>query len=219
MDTSLDFRLAAAGLSLSHQRQQALPAPLRELHQVILQEFTTRGRAPARTELAPIAARLDLAVDAALADLAASDLVIPGDDGEIHVAYPFSTTPTGHQVELTGGPTVFAMCAIDALGIPAMTGRDATITATDPANSIPLHIDTHAGQPHARPADTVVSLATTGQGGPNARTCCPLINFHVSDQAARAYQDQAGLPGTVLTLLEATEAATHLFGPLLHPDP
>src|SRR6266545_4811398 len=47
--------------------------------------------------------------------------------GELAGAYPFVANPRGHQVHLTGGLTVQAYCAIDALGIPAMLDQDATI--------------------------------------------------------------------------------------------
>ena len=40
--------------------------------------------------------------------------------------------PSMHRVQLAGGPAVWAMCAIDLLGIPQMADRDATIIATDP---------------------------------------------------------------------------------------
>src|SRR5262249_58871257 len=52
-----------------------------------------------------------------------SDLVHAA-NGVVAVAYPFSGMPTRQQVELDGFPAVYAMCAIDALGIPAMAGRD-----------------------------------------------------------------------------------------------
>jgi hypothetical protein len=42
--------------------------------------------------------------------------------GAVAVGYPFSRTPTRHRVQLAGTPPVWAMCAIDALGIPQMTG-------------------------------------------------------------------------------------------------
>jgi hypothetical protein len=51
-----------------------------------------------------------------------------GTDGRLVVAYHFSARPTGHTVQLDDGPLLEAMCAIDALGIPIMTGRDAIIT-------------------------------------------------------------------------------------------
>lgn len=205
--------------SAPSQRQQALPVTVRGLHQVILQECTVRGRAPARAELAPIATSLGLDVGQALAHLAASDLLVLDSGGEIAAAYPYSTTPTSHRVEITGGPTVFAMCALAALGIPAITGRNVTITSADPATGAPAHIDVRDGYAYAHPADTAVSLAAD-LDEQAARSCCPLINFHSSPQAAERYQESTGQPGIVLSLPEATDTGARLFGPLLRaPTP
>jgi hypothetical protein len=44
-------------------------------------------------------------------------------DGQIAVAYPFSATPTRHRVRIGGHVDVYAMCAIDSLGVAAMLGR------------------------------------------------------------------------------------------------
>ena len=102
----------------SARRQAALPGPLRELHQAVLRRFLQTGNPPATSWIAGAAARLGLS-DAAVAELEAADL-IHATNGLVRVAYPFSGTPTRQQVELDGFPAVYAMCAIDALGIPAM---------------------------------------------------------------------------------------------------
>ena len=54
------------------------------------------------------------------------------------MAYPFSGSPTRQQVELAGFPAVWAMCAIDALGVPVMAGRDGRIAAVDPRDGAPV---------------------------------------------------------------------------------
>lgn len=46
--------------------------------------------------------------------------------------------PNHVQVELDGFPAVYAMGAIDVLGIPAMAGRDGRIAATDPRDGAPV---------------------------------------------------------------------------------
>jgi len=87
----------------------------------------------------------DLGLDAtALADLEAADLVRTA-DGRVTVAYPFSGTPTRQRVELDGFPGVYAMCAIDALGLPVMAGRDGQITATDPHDDAPVRVSVQGG--------------------------------------------------------------------------
>ncbi|MEO3779855.1 organomercurial lyase [Micromonospora sp. B11E3] len=68
-------------------------------------------------------------------------------------AYPFSPTPTPtpHVVAL-GDIEVFAMCAIDALGMPFMLGADATITSTDPHIGQPVGVTITNGAATYQPA-------------------------------------------------------------------
>lgn len=75
-------------------------------------------------------ARIDLR--AVLGELIESDVVALDNAGEFRAAYPFSPIPTAHQVAISAGPTVYAMCAIDALGISAMLGRPANISSRAP---------------------------------------------------------------------------------------
>jgi alkylmercury lyase-like protein len=63
--------------------------------------------------------------------LAASDLIVWQDDTtQIVSVYPFSGSQTAHQVLLGGHTTRYAMCAIDALGIPFMLEQGAHIRST-----------------------------------------------------------------------------------------
>jgi hypothetical protein len=135
-------------------RQAALPGPLRELHRAVLRRFLETGAPPAVDWIAGAAAGLGLS-DAAVTELAAADLVHAA-NGVVAVAYPFAGTPTRQQVELDGFPAVFAMCAIDALGIPAMAGRDGRITAIDPRDGAPVVVSVRGGQWRWTPVTAVV---------------------------------------------------------------
>jgi hypothetical protein len=105
----------------SAERQACIAAPLRDLHRAILRQFLQTGTPPTACWITGTAANLGLDATA-LADLEAADLVRTA-DGVVTVAYPFSGTPTRQRVELDGFPGVYAMCAIDALGVPAMAGQ------------------------------------------------------------------------------------------------
>src|SRR6266567_7821242 len=119
-------------------RQQRLPGPLRELHRAVLRRFLEAGAPPTVRWLRQAAA--DAGLDASTVDeLAAADAVHVA-NGVVAVAYPFSGTPTPHRVALDGLPAVYAMCAIDALGLPAMTGRDGQITSADPHARTPTGV-------------------------------------------------------------------------------
>jgi hypothetical protein len=68
-----------------------------------------------------------------------------------------------HQVQLDGGIDVQAMCALDALGIPQMTRRDARIRSTDPVSGQPITVEAQAAAERARFPDspTIRSTAAT----------------------------------------------------------
>lgn len=80
-----------------------------------------------------VAAELDLpaaAVRGSLGRLAdAHVLVLQREGDEILMAPPFSAVPTPFLVT-AGGRSYFGNCIWDALGVPAMLGRDAEISAS-----------------------------------------------------------------------------------------
>jgi Alkylmercury lyase len=201
----------------SASRQAALPAPVRDLHRAVLRRFLETGTAPAPDWLRQAARELGLG-DFAVAELEAADLVHL--DGEaVTVAYPFSGTPTRQQVELDGFPAVYAMCAIDALGIPVMAGRDGRIAATDPHDGAPVVVSVRAGQWRWTPAGAVVVFARMADCGTNCASwevACPHVTFHASRDSAQAYLAARGdVDGQILDQQAAVERGRRNFGPLL----
>jgi hypothetical protein len=201
----------------SARRQAALPGPLRELHRAVLRQFLQTGDPPAAGWIAGTAAGLGLTY-AAVAELEAADLVHAA-DGVVRVAYPFSGMPTRQRVELDGFPAVYAMCAIDALGIPAMAGRDGRITAIDPRDGAPVVISVRGGHWRWTPATAVVVFGSTRGCGTNCQSwqvMCPSTTFHASRDSARAYLAARGdIDGQILDQDAAVERGRRNFGPLL----
>jgi Alkylmercury lyase len=204
------------------ERQAGLPEPLRALHRRLLAAFLTHAGSPKLAAAADLATELSLDPNQAMGALAAADLVHRDPaSGTISVAYPFSGRPTVHRVELAGGPTVSAMCALDALGIPQMTHRDARIRATDPVSGQPITIESRQGAWQWAPATTVVLVATAAGGvcGAVADCCCPHINFHTDPQHAQAYlHAHPGMTGELLNQADAVATARRMFGGLLDPS-
>lgn len=204
--------LARAGTA---ERLEALTPATRELHRMVLHSFMENGEPPDHDQLRAMAAKLHIEMTNALARLAEADLVHTDDSGRVLVAYPFSGRPLGHAVHLDG-VTVEAMCAIDALGIPLMTGRDAVITATDAATDAPIRVQYDDDRWAWEPASTVVLAAATRTGGPSVECCCPLVRFYAHAADARAELDNhPELRGDVLGQADAVEVARRCFGDLL----
>jgi hypothetical protein len=124
--------------------------------------------------------------------------------------------PTAHRVILDGAPPVYAMCAVDALGLPPMTGRDGRITSSDPANGRPVAVTVHGGSYAWEPASAVVTHSVARpDGGTLAAYSCPLANFHTGTAIAQAFISGRGTTMVILDQGAAVELATCEFGALL----
>jgi Alkylmercury lyase len=205
----------AARADIPARRARLSPA-LREFHRCVLRAFLATGRAPQVSELRPAAEELGLDAGDALKRLAEADLVHAGPDGHVTVAYPFSGSDRGVHVRQDGGTEVWAMCAIDALGIPQMSGGDVVIDAVDPVSQEAVEVSSRGGRLSWRPEAAVVLLADNGCGDTSAESTCPLITFHATEQNAWAHLNSLpGAKGQVLSQPEAEELAGHLFADLL----
>ncbi|HET8605471.1 MAG TPA: alkylmercury lyase family protein [Gaiellaceae bacterium] len=198
------------------RRVAALSAPERRLYAWVVEQFARRGR-PGRDELAAAAAALGVDLARALATLARLDLLHRGGDGEIAVAYPFSGQATAHRVSIDGADEVFAMCAIDALGIAPMLGLPTEVVSSDPVSGgeVWVRIDPGDGA-WWEPETAVVLDGRTCAGGPSFRSCCETIRFFESGENAVAYRlAHPQVRGEALALPQAIEAARLIFGDLL----
>lgn len=197
--------------------QAELPPALADLHRQVLRAFLAAGRAPEAADLRRLASGLGLAPGEAMQRLADADLVhTDPSTGAVTTAYPFSGVPTPHVVRVDHGPVLYAMCAIDALGIPLMTGRDGVISSISPGTGDTITVQHRAGTWQWQPATAVVLIAGTGGAGPSLRCSCPFITFHASAEHADAYLRAGALAaGRIVTQREAVDAAQVEFGRLL----
>lgn len=177
---------------------------LRAVQQRVLRSFAEHGRAPKVED------------ERALVKLHADDFLRLDASGQISAAYPFSAVPTPHRVRIDGGAEVFAMCAIDALGMAAMLGRTVHITSQDPHGGEPIAVTvTAAGQASWAPGTAVVFAGQQADGAA-AEVCCGHVNFFASAEAAEAWAAaHPQVTGRVLDQDRALELGAAIFGPLL----
>jgi hypothetical protein len=204
------------GVALMNQSQDRLPPALRRLHRAILAAFVDTGAAPTIAWIGDRAELLGVDPDEGLARLAEADLVHTA-NGSVMVAYPFSGTPTPHSVRFDDGPVVWAMCGGDALGIPLMTGRDATITSADPHTGEPIRIRYHGdGGWLWEPDSTVMLVAGTTGCRTAAEAACRHVHFFTRPEHAEAYlQANPGLSGQVYNQADSITVGDIVFGSLL----
>ncbi|MBF6439609.1 alkylmercury lyase family protein [Nocardia cyriacigeorgica] len=212
----------SAAEALSSWRGDARPAdPVeRAVYQAILRGFADRGRPPTSVELSEALAGHDVSAAVVLARLHDGDVIRLDGAGGIASAYPFSATPTGHRVQISGGPTVHAMCAVDALGVAAMLDTDTEITSTDPVTHAPIIVTTRDQRLTATPATAVVFVGAQATQGPSADTCCNYLNFFADRPGAETWAaGNLAIPGQILDLDQAHALGNRIFANLLRDIP
>jgi hypothetical protein len=209
---------------------------LRAVQQRVLRSFAETGGAPSAAELDEAAAPYGTDGRTILGWLHAADFLRLNGADAISAAYPFSGVPTPHVVRIDDGPTVFSMCAIDALGISAMVGKSVTIQSAEPDTGTPITVTVTADDGRAvwDPADAVVFTGYRNMGGGDrgacaasddsapsatADVCCGVINFFTSRAAAVAWAGaHPGVTGKTLRQETALANGTQIFGPILRAD-
>lgn len=213
--------LAAAQIpesKLGAARRARLSTSERELYFWILRRFASSGR-PSRRELESAADRLGTELSSALMMLAREDLVHVDEAGEITVAYPFSGRPTAHRVRFTGGHEVYAMCAIDALGIAPMLGLRIQIASRDPLTGAEIEIELAPdGEAAGQPEEAVVVSGASGRGV-SSSSCCPVLNFFASTANAKRWlAARPEVSGRVVPIDDAIAAGRTVFGGVLKEE-
>lgn len=196
---------SAASLRAARRRTAPAAPAERAAHRTVLRAFAATGRPPEPAEL-------DARVLGRLHD---ADVIRLDHAGRIQVAYPFSAAPTRHRVRLPSGIEVHAMCAVDALGIPAMLGTDAIITTADPATGQPITATVATGQSIWEPSSAVVFVSAQAGAGPSADTCCAQLNMFTSRATAGQWARTHGVADEILDQVDAEQLGRQIFGDLL----
>jgi len=97
---------------------------LAELHKAILHSFVENGRPTDAEEISAIIGADD--VETALKTLQKKDLAVLNGSGKLVGSYPMTLEPTPHKIWVNGHE-IYAMCALDSLGISPMFDRKVQI--------------------------------------------------------------------------------------------
>ncbi|MFD6888778.1 alkylmercury lyase family protein [Streptomyces sp. NPDC059957] len=192
---------------------------LRAVQQAVLRHFAATGRAPETSVLEATAVQANRTAGEVLAELDREDFLALDDAGRIRAAYPFSATPTRHEVRLTTGVEAWSMCAIDALGISSMLGQDAVIASSDPVDGRPVTVTCTGDATLWDPPTAVVFVGRRDGAGPAAMLCCDALNFFTSHTSAEQWQQEnPEVRGQIVGQARAAEIGRQTFGPLLRED-
>ena len=213
-----DALLAMVGSDHVFDRWSGYDPAIDRVRIALLQLYSEDGRAPTTGALAERAGLNETSVRTLLEELRRRDLVLL--DGEWIVgAYPFTDKDTDYRVTLDRR-VLNATCAIDALGIGAMTDRDITIASRCRHCGAPIRIATrNQGRMLARVElkTSVMWQNVRYEGACAANSLCATTAFFCSDDHLSAWRreqaaDEAGIR---LSIEEGLEAGRALFGPRL----
>jgi Alkylmercury lyase len=217
---TLDERLRSALPSLGLpedrcgvNRGSQLVGSERDLYRWILRSFAS-GQHPSLDDITGAASEHGVHdVEGALRHMVEFDLIQRDTAGMITCAYPFSSVPTNHVVTLDNGVRLYSMCAVDALGVPAMLGTGGVISTSDPISGVSISIAIDAeGNTHPDPKEAVVLCAIANGPGPLSSMCCPLVNTFESEADAAAFLEMhPELQGPILTIPDAVACGEAVF--------
>ncbi len=190
------------------------------VRRAILNYYAEAGRAPSLPQLIEITQIGPGELHPLLEKLEARDMVVLDQRGEtITGAYPFTERDTGHRVRL-GDRVLNAMCAIDALGVGAMYGKDVTIDSACPACGGAVHIETRdngAALATFSPSSAVVWSGIRYFGGCAAESLCTVQAFFCSDEHLESWRsaNHPDVKAFRLSMDEGLQAGKAIFMPLL----
>jgi mercuric reductase len=210
--------LAMVGTDHVLDRWSGYDAATDRVRVALLQHYLEFGHAPFPVELGRRLGLSEATVRQQFQELRHRDLVILQNEGIVG-AYPFTDRDSGHLVALEGR-TLNAMCAVDALGIGAMTGREVTVVSSCRHCGVPIQIATRdrgRGLAEVEPNTAVMWQSVRYEDSCAANSLCAKTVFYCSDDHLSAWRNErpADEPGFRLSVEEALEVGRALFGPSL----
>lgn len=193
--------------------EQHLADRHRCVHRALIDAVLLTGNIPPVLELADQLCTTSEAVRESLDALAAADYLAREAGGQITCLYPFSTTVTGHVVRIEAERR-FAMCAIDALGVPAMLNRELDLESRCAICTTPITVRVRPGAITSVMPLTAMVVARRVEDEPAFAACCPFTVF-VCGQG-HAGQFMRRIPGAhALSLDAALVRGEEIFGDLM----
>lgn len=188
------------------------------IRRFILNAYPRLGRAPKRQEIiSAFPQYTGEQLDRICRRLDEEDIVyIPEGSDEIAGAYPFTDMHDNHLVRFQWQKeqrSVYAMCAIDALGIPFMLKADAEIQSSCAHCETGINLSVRdEAIAAAEPSATVVFVGMSCARSA-ATSLCPTLLFFCGEAHTETWRAAHGQPeGEVLTLGEALALGKELFG-------
>lgn len=185
----------------------------------IIWHFAKAGRAPSLVELSAATGMEPDTLKTNLERLRQRDLVVMDTAESIAGAYPLTDRETEHKVRLAAH-TVYAMCAVDALGVGAMFGEDIDIVSVCRHCHAPIKISLQNARTKlasVAPQEAVVWAGTRTDEGCAADALCTVITFFSCKDHLDTWhrENRPDIEGYRLSVEEGLQVGRGLFGPTL----
>ncbi len=185
-----------------------------EIRKFILQEFANNGKPPS---LRKIMERFKLnsenIANKTVEKLEKFDL-LEKVGNEIISSYPFSANATRHKVIFEDKKEVYALCAVDAMGIHFMLNKSITIVSTCPKCENDIKIEVQNGQIISHNPEEIIEFISVGDDcGCTAKSFCPFINFFCSKEHLDEWREENSeyKNGVIYSLTDALEQGKFIF--------
>ena len=196
------------------ERQDDCSKQIKELHQQIIRSFVDKGRILTRAEMEHYVSNLDDAVNI----LKGRDMVVFTEDGVPLGAYPFTMDAREHTVHVNGH-RVHAMCALDALAVGPMFGKETHVVSRCRVTGDRISIH-QAGNTIVNPEESGDVCFGIIWGAENAGACCAdslcmEMMFLRDSETAQQWLADDPKNREIFALQEAAEFGGRFFSPLV----
>lgn len=188
---------------------------LGQVHRFILKTLS-EGK---EVNVEELAQQLELSPEIALKHLQTlhENDIIKFKEREVKSAYPFAAKTTQHKLSIDGN-TAYALCAIDALGVPFMLNKDIAIESSCTYCEQPVTVKFNSLKAKAMPANSVVWIPLVKTINRASDDICPRIDFFCSQDHASSWQTKVSYDGVTLDLKKAIDLGKYFFGDFLNEN-
>lgn len=149
-----------------------------EILKYIFQTILKFGRTPTTTEMRLALKKSHGNIIRILNELEKKDILLrKRGTQEIVSIYPLSLKPTEHQILLENGKRLFAMCAVDALGMPIMFNRNIKVVSRCEKCKQEITIEIKNEEITGFSHPNIMIWSPGRQIAPAAENCCPSVDF------------------------------------------
>jgi alkylmercury lyase len=177
----------------------------------LINSYVQQGRALTRDEVATIISN----ADQALANIAASKLIVLDADGNPAGAYPFTSEQREHRVHVNG-ITVHCMCALDALSVSCMFNVPTVIDSQCRVTGAAIHLEQNGTSFSAGTLDAWfgINWGAASTDTVCAESLCMEMMFLANESVAHDWLAESPDTREIFDLPSAVEFAAAFFVPL-----